>query len=103
MALFKTLQGKDLDPDVNHTMSMIQPEVANYLSGLISDVNSKTERVELMKKLKNELVRLIKEKMKFDLMIKQQLAIREANKRKAAKMGTVGGKEYPTIKKTIGI
>ena len=55
LKILSCLAGNDIDPNVNQAIDKIEPETALFLSLIIDDVMSKTERNKLISRIRQHL------------------------------------------------
>ena len=75
--LFKNLEDTEMDPEIKKTTKCIDKEAATFLGEVINDVHSTSERNALLKKLQDEMIKMVFDQMKFDVMIQHKIALRK--------------------------
>ena len=66
-----------MDPEIKKTTKCIDKEAATFLGEVINDVHSTSERNALLKKLQDEMIKMVFDQMKFDVMIQHKIAVRK--------------------------
>jgi len=81
------LAGKDIDPNVNQAIDEIEPETALFLSLIIDDVMSKTERNQLISRIRKALEVLVDKQREFDQKMKDRIKTKRAKDEVNALLG----------------